>query len=144
MQEMRQLFGPRRQLPNPNQTRVRNDRVNYLPRVWSKETLSNREGATFKKEQLRRLQSRSRRDMNATIWIGKQGTTDQLLKQVTSQLKTRELVKLKVHKSALRDINTIAIAGRIAESTNSTLVDVMGHTFTLYKKKERAKNPEKS
>jgi RNA-binding protein len=82
--------------------------------------------------------------MDATVWIGKQGSTDQLLTQIASQLKTRELVKLKVHKSALEDTDTDVLAARIAASTKSTLVDVMGHTFTLYKKKERAKNPKKS
>jgi RNA-binding protein len=81
--------------------------------------------------------------LDATVWIGKQGSTDRLLRQVASQLKTRELVKLKVHKSALEDTNTGVLAATIAASTNSTLVDVIGHTFTLYKKKERAKNPEK-
>jgi len=81
--------------------------------------------------------------MDATVWIGKQGSTDRLLRQVASQLKTRELVKLKVHKSALEDTDTSVLAATIAASTNSALVDVMGHTFTLYKKKERAKNPEK-
>lgn len=110
--------------------------------MWSKEAISDREGATFQKKQLRRLQSRSRRT-DATIWIGKQGTTEEMLHHVTSQLKTRELVKLKVQKSALTEAETSGIAEKVAASTGSTLVEVMGHTFTLYKRLELIKSKEK-
>ena len=66
-----------------------------------------------------------------------------MIKQVVSQLKTRELVKLKVHKSALEETETNVIAEKVAAQTNSTLIDVMGHTFSVYQRKEREKNPEK-
>ncbi len=136
MQEVRQFAGSWGQLPRPNEIRVRNDRVNYLFGVWSKEAVPNREGTTFQKNQLRRLQRRSR-ETDATIWIGKHGSTDQVLKQVVVLLRSRELVKLKVHKSALEDTETSAIAEKVAALTGSTLIDVMGHTFTLYKRRER-------
>jgi putative YhbY family RNA-binding protein len=110
--------------------------------MWSQETIPDREGATFQKKQLRRLQSRSRRT-DATIWIGKQGATDELAKHVVSQLKARELVKLKVHKSALSETETSTLAEKMATSTGSTLVEVMGHTFTLYKRPELGKSKEK-
>ncbi|HUK51513.1 MAG TPA: YhbY family RNA-binding protein, partial [Terriglobales bacterium] len=71
-----------------------------------------------------------------TIWVGKEGVSAELLKQVASQLKARELVKVKTHKSALAESETSKLAERIAESTRSTLVEVMGHTFTLYKQRE--------
>jgi RNA-binding protein YhbY len=58
------------------------------------------------------------------------------MKQVATQLKTRELVKLKVQKSALTETETSAVAEKVATSTGSTLVEVMGHTFTLYKRRE--------
>jgi putative YhbY family RNA-binding protein len=109
--------------------------------VWSKETLPNSEGTNIQKKQLRRLQTRSR-DSEATIWIGKQGLTDHLLKQVASQLKTRELVKMKVQKSALKETETTELAQKVAASTDSTLVDVLGHTFTVYKRKERPQREE--
>jgi len=35
------------------------------------------------------------------------------------------------------------IAEKVAAQTNSTLIDVMGHTFSVYQRKEREKNPEK-
>jgi len=58
------------------------------------------------------------------------------MKQVATQLKTRELVKLKVQKPALTETETSAVAEKVATSTRSTLVEVMGRTFTLYKRRE--------
>jgi RNA-binding protein len=104
--------------------------------LWNEETVSNSEGTAFQqKKRLRRLQSRSRR-LDATIWIGKDGLSQELLIQVTNQLKAHELVKLKVHKSALTDIETSQLADKVAQSTGSALIEVMGHTFTLYKRRE--------
>jgi putative YhbY family RNA-binding protein len=103
--------------------------------LWNEEAISYSEGTTFEKKRLRRLQLRSR-NLDATIWIGKDGASKELLSQVTNQLKARELVKLKVHRSALATIETTQLAEKIAESTNATLIEVMGHTFTLYKRRE--------
>jgi RNA-binding protein len=91
---------------------------------------------------MRQLQSRSRQT-DATIWVGKEGVSSELLKHVASQLKSRELVKVKVHKAALQDAETATIASRVASSTTSTLIEVMGHTFTLYKRREVAKTEPK-
>jgi len=124
-------------LQNQNTLRVRDDAVNYMPRLWVKETVPNCEGTTFEKKRLRRLQFRSRKT-DATIWIGKGGTTKELLKHVANQLKARELVKVKVQKSALAETETADLAQEVSGSTGSTLVEVMGHTFTLYKRRETA------
>ena len=53
------------------------------------------------------------------------------------QLDARELVKLKLQKSALTS-EMEKIAREISDATESVLVDVMGHTFTLYKKKSES------
>jgi putative YhbY family RNA-binding protein len=74
--------------------------------------------------------------MEATVWIGKEGPSDELTKHLAAQLKSRELVKLKVHKSALTETETSALANKMASLTGATLVEVMGHTFTLFKKRE--------
>jgi putative YhbY family RNA-binding protein len=124
-------------LPSQNTPRVRDDAVNYLPRLWDKETIPNCEGTAFEKKRLRRLQFRSRKT-DATIWIGKEGTSKELLKHVANQLKARELVKVKVQKSALVETETADLAEKVASSTDSTLVEVMGHTFSLYKRPETA------
>jgi len=90
---------------------------------------------------MRRLQSRSR-ETDPTIWVGKEGVSKELLKHVANQLKTRELVKIRIQKSALAKTETALVAGRVASFTGSTLVEVMGHTFTLYKRQEATK-PER-
>jgi RNA-binding protein YhbY len=58
------------------------------------------------------------------------------LNHVRSQLKARELVKIKVQKSALEDTQMDGLARNVAEATEATLVEVLGHTFSLYKKRE--------
>lgn len=58
------------------------------------------------------------------------------MKHVANQLKARELVKVKVQKSALVENETANVAEKVVSSTGSTLVEVMGHTFTIYKRKE--------
>jgi RNA-binding protein len=105
--------------------------------VWKQEAISNCEGTTFEKNSLRRLKAKSR-VIEPTIWIGKEGVSHQLIQHVQQQLKARELVKLKLQKSALTNSETENIAGKISDATGSILVDVMGHTFTLYKKKSES------
>jgi len=131
---MWKFLDPRHELPRENQARIWNYAVNNLPRVWGKETLSNREGATIEKKRLRRLQSRSKQT-EATVWVGKEGVTEGLLSQISDQLKARELVKIKLQKSALGEDKTSQTADKVAASTGATLVEVMGHTFSLYKKR---------
>ena len=112
--------------------------INYVPGLRNKEEIPNSEGTTFEKERLRRLQSRSRK-MDPTIWIGKEGASEALIKQVENQLKSRELVKVKIQKSALSETGTTDFAEKVAASTGSTLVEVLGHTFTVYKRRELKK-----
>jgi len=111
---------------------------NYVLGVRNKEEIPNSEGTAFEKNRLRRLQSRSRK-MDPTIWIGKEGASEPLMKQVGNQLKTRELVKVKIQKSALSETATTDLAKKVVASTGSTLVEVMGHTFTVYKRRELQK-----
>jgi RNA-binding protein len=68
-----------------------------------------------------------------TVWIGKEGATAQLINEINSQLKKREMIKAKILKIALREEKAKDIATRVATQTNSTLIEVRGHTFMLYK-----------
>ena len=107
-----------------------------MPRVWTQEAISNCEGTTFEKNRLTQLKAGSR-VIEPTIWIGKEGLSQKLIQHVQKQLNARELLKLKLQKSALTNSETESIAERISKATESILVDVIGHTFTLYKKKSR-------
>jgi len=74
-----------------------------------------------------------------TIWVGKEGASSQILNEISRQLEKREMVKVKVLKSALKEEKTVKIASKIAEQTESSLVDVRGHTIMLYKPRKKRK-----
>jgi len=122
-------------LPCENSEGHRDDGINYMPGLWAKEKIPDSEGTTFEKRKLRRLQTRSR-VTEPTVWVGKDGASEELVKQVANQLKARELVKVKIHKSALAEVEVSGIAEKIAASTRSDLVEILGHTFTVYKRRE--------
>jgi len=68
-----------------------------------------------------------------TVWVGKEGASSQILNEISRQLEKREMVKIRVLRTALKNEETKEIASKIAEQTESTLVDVRGHTIILYK-----------
>jgi RNA-binding protein len=77
------------------------------------------------------------KDERPTIWIGKDGVTSQLLKEVEKQLEKKKMIKMKILKTALQNNNASAIAATTAERTGASLVEVRGHTFMLYKKRRK-------
>jgi len=90
-----------------------------------------------------KMKRRIKRELSAekpTIWVGKQGAA-QIVNEVSRQLDQREIVKVKLLKSALRTEITKDVASRMAQKTFSTLIDVRGHTFILYR--PRRKKSEK-
>ena len=72
-----------------------------------------------------------------TVWIGKSQVSQRVLSEIEKQLDKREMVKVKILKSALQKDRAKLVASKIAEKTDATLVDVRGHTFMLYKHRER-------
>ena len=70
-----------------------------------------------------------------TIQIGKNGVSEKLVKEIEKQLEKKEMVKIKILQSALEGEEAREIASKIAEQTVSSLVEVRGHTFMLYKRK---------
>jgi len=68
-----------------------------------------------------------------TVWVGKEGASSQILNEISRQLEKREMVKIRVLRTALKDEEIKEIASKIAGQTESTLVDVRGHTIILYK-----------
>jgi RNA-binding protein len=72
-----------------------------------------------------------------TIWVGKGGVSQELLKEVNKQLDKNEMVKIKVLKAALENGKTREIASEIAGETRSSLVEVRGNTFMLYKRRKK-------
>jgi len=90
----------------------------------------------------KRMRRRIREELNTekpTVWIGKEGATAQIINEISSQLKKREMIKAKILKTALKEEKAKDIATKIATETESTLIEVRGHTFMLYKPRKGKK-----
>jgi len=86
------------------------------------------------------MKRRIRREFSSekpSIWVGKYGATKQVVEEVSRQLKEKEVVKIRVLKSALRNEEAKAVASKIAEETGASLIDLRGHTIVLYKRRKR-------
>ncbi|MEM3725394.1 MAG: YhbY family RNA-binding protein [Candidatus Bathyarchaeia archaeon] len=92
------------------------------------------------------MKRRIKREMSGekpTIWVGKGGASQDLLEEIGKQLEQKEMVKVKILKSALEGKKAYAIASVIADKTGATLVEVRGHTLVLYKRREKRFKPPK-
>jgi len=77
-----------------------------------------------------------------TIWVGKEGASPQTMNEISRQLEKRKMVKVQILKSALKDDSARDIALKTAQKTESALIDVRDHTFTLHKpRKKRSEKP---
>lgn len=74
-------------------------------------------------------------NINSIFQVGKNGISENLIKQVDDALEARELIKLNVLETSPDDIEEVA--NSIAERTNSTLVQVMGNKITLYRARKK-------
>ncbi len=87
-----------------------------------------------------KMKRRIKRELSAekpTVWIGKEGATPQIVNEISKQLDKREIVKAKILRSSLKYEEAKSVASKIAEQTNSSLIEVRGHTFLLYKRREK-------
>lgn len=86
------------------------------------------------------MKRRIKRKLDAekpTVWVGKEGPTPQIVNEVSKQLDKRESVKVKILRSALKDEEAKGVAFRMAQQTESSLIEVRGHTFLLYKRRKK-------
>ena len=72
-----------------------------------------------------------------TMWIGKEGSTIRVINEIKKQLDAREMIKIRILKTALEEEKAKDIGKKIAEKTDSELVEVRGHTLLLFKKKKK-------
>jgi len=77
--------------------------------------------------------------IEATVRIGKKGITESQIKEILKQLNVRKRVKVKILRSALTEASVEEVAKKVAHETDSKIVQIMGHTFTIYKPKRRSK-----
>lgn len=89
-----------------------------------------------------KIKDRIKRKMSAekpTIWVGRNGVTDQLVKEVLKQLDKNDIVKMKILKSAVKSENAENVIHRLVQKTDSTLIDQRGHILVLYRPRKRKK-----
>ena len=87
-----------------------------------------------------RMKRRIKRELSKekpTIWVGKEGATPQMINEVVRQLEKREMIKIRMLKTALQEEEAKIIASKIAQQTDSTLIEVRGNTLILYKSRRR-------
>lgn len=74
-------------------------------------------------------------NLTSIFQIGKNGISDNLIKQVDDALEARELIKLNVLETSPEDITEVA--NLLAQKTNSELVQIVGNKITLFRKKKK-------
>lgn len=75
-----------------------------------------------------------------TLWVGKNGVTEEVVGEAKKQLKKNEVVKVKVLKKALEETTMEAIAKDLVDNTGAELIEARGHTLILYKVRSKNTN----
>ena len=66
-----------------------------------------------------------------TVYIGKAGITDNVIKEIDQCLEARELVKVKIQEGAELDAKTAA--NELAPKVRAEFVQAIGRKFTIYR-----------
>lgn len=75
--------------------------------------------------------------IDPSVYIGKQGITENVLKEMEVGYENRELVKVKLQEGCLLD--TKEAANEVAEATGAEFVQAIGRRFVLYKESKENK-----
>ena len=89
----------------------------------------------------KRQKLRIKREMaeeKPSIWIGKSGITDELIKEVSNQLERTQVAKIKILKTALKTTHIEELAREIAYKTESNLIEIRGHSLTLQRDQKKS------
>ena len=85
------------------------------------------------------------KDENPTIWVGKDGLSEQSVAEIEKQLQKNKMVKVRILPAALKELTTAEeIANKAATATESALVEVRGHVFILFRKRRAPDSAEPS
>jgi len=71
--------------------------------------------------------------LEPVIRIGKNGLTENTIKEIKKQLNKKKLIKVKLLRAFISDKNKKEVAKEIAQKTNSQLIDLVGFVIVLYK-----------
>ncbi|WP_069649240.1 ribosome assembly RNA-binding protein YhbY [Caloranaerobacter ferrireducens] len=78
--------------------------------------------------------------LDPIIQIGKNGISENLIKQIDDALEAREIIKVKILNNSL--LETKETANEIARLTNSEFVQSIGNKFVLYRESKENKKIE--
>lgn len=70
--------------------------------------------------------------LDATVYIGKQGLTDNVVREIETGLNCRELVKVKIQEGCELDPKTVA--NEMADRLSAEFVQAIGRKFVLYRR----------
>ena len=79
-------------------------------------------------------------NIDPTVYIGKAGVTDNVIKEIDQCLEARELVKIKLQEGAELDAKTVA--NELAPGLRAEFVQAIGRKFTLYRESKEYKQIE--
>ncbi|HYD03212.1 MAG TPA: YhbY family RNA-binding protein [Alphaproteobacteria bacterium] len=74
------------------------------------------------------------KNLAASIIIGKNGLTEQVIKNIALELRKNDLVKIKILPSLVESEGKEALFEEIAEKTGAKIVQKIGFTITLTKR----------
>lgn len=76
-------------------------------------------------------------NIDPTFQIGKNGLSDNFIKQIEEAIESRELIKIKILQNSL--LNPTDVANEIAEKIDAEFVQSIGSKFVLYKESKENK-----
>ena len=79
------------------------------------------------------MDSRKIHELKPTIWIGKNGCTDLVVKEILNQVKSRKVIKVKLLKSV--DVDPTALASL----TGTKIIDIRGRTIVLGEERRKGR-----
>ena len=79
-------------------------------------------------------------NIDPTVYIGKAGVTDNVIKEIDQCLEARELVRIKLQEGAELDAKTVA--NELAPGLRAEFVQAIGRKFTLYRESKENKQIE--
>ena len=79
-------------------------------------------------------------NIDPTVYIGKAGVTENVIKEIDQCLEARELVKINLQEGAELDAKTVA--NELAPGLRAEFVQAIGRKFTLYRESKENKQIE--
>ena len=74
-------------------------------------------------------------NIDAIFQVGKNGVSDNLIKQLSDALEARELIKINVLENSGFEVKELGIL--LANKTNSELIQTVGNKITLFRQRKK-------